>query len=409
MSWRNERTFTTTPLGPATRSFLATSAVSSFGNGLTFPVSAIYLVRVRGLSLQYASAYFVAMAVAGALAALAFGRIMDRLGARMFVASGVLADALGLCLFAVASSWTTVCLAGVAIGAGNGLLFTGLTSVLASLESGAPLDRAFSTRYWLINVGNSAGAILGAVLVSCFGQGVLMPMYLTNAATSVVLAVTLFRIPLRPVESNNRFGQSRESALAWTPSAICIVAAHTIIVVFGFALFESVVPYVFVSAGATSASLGHVIIASSTIAIVAAQFPISRWAEHRPKAVILEAQAALWGIAGLVGLLAVGRTGAIVWGSACVYGVLFGVGECLFAAGLQSLVVRIVARDQLARFNGALSASYSTALAIGPSLGFALLEKGSTVSFWTTTIAAMAVALGLWSCVARCGETIVEA
>src|SRR5437899_7979449 len=181
---------------PATRLFLAASAFSSLGNGLTFPVCALYLVRVRSMPLAAVSVFYVAMAVAGTVISLASGRFIDRAGPRTFVAVSVLIEAVGLCAFAAADE-TLLVGAGVLIGVGYGLFFTGLTSLLAALETGSTLDWVFSLRYMLINAGNSAGALLGAALVHGFGECALTPMYFANAATSAVLSLVVFMTPVR--------------------------------------------------------------------------------------------------------------------------------------------------------------------------------------------------------------------
>ena len=95
-----------------------------------------------------------------------------------------------------------------------------------------------------------------------------------------------------------------------------------------------------------------------------------------------------------------------MWALAGSYGLLFGIGECLFAAGLQSLVVRVVKHEQLGRFNGVLSASYSGALAVGPALGFALIEHGSIRLFWIAVLAAMIVTYGFWSQLVRRDDVV---
>ena len=178
-------------LTPATWSFLAASAFSSMGNGLTFPIGALYLERVLGLPLGVASLFFGTMAVAGGLASLAGGKAIDRGEPQKYVGGAVLAEALGLLAFAFARDAWGVCAAGALIGAGNGLFFTGLTSLLATLESGETLDQVFALRYWLINLGNGAGALIGGVLVGAVGERVLTPLYLANAASSVLLAAVL--------------------------------------------------------------------------------------------------------------------------------------------------------------------------------------------------------------------------
>jgi MFS family permease len=381
-----------------TRTFLAASALSSLGNGLTFPVGALYLVRVRGLPVDAASVFFVSMAVAGVLASLAFGRAMDHHGPRRFAALGMLCEAAGLALFAHASSLEMVLCAGAAIGCGNGLFFTGLTSVLARLESGAALDRAFSVRSWLINLGNSAGALVGGSIVALAGEAALLPAYLVNAATSLALAVTLAVIPLgAPVAG----ASDAKAHLRWTRALIAVAFANALIIMFGVAMFEAVVPYMFVRSRDGAVPLAHVVVGASTIAITLGQLPLGRWSERRGKAWVLAVGAAIWTVAAGIGVLAVGADGAMLWTLGACYGIVFGAGECLYSAALQPLVVRMVPPSQLARVNGVLSASFSAALAIGPALGFALAGHASPYAFWAAVAAAMMMAMVLWSYVAR--------
>lgn len=393
-----------------TRAFLAASALSSLGNGLTFPVGALYLVRVRGLPLAAASALFVAIAIAGAIASLAFGGAMDRAGPRRFVVLGMIGDAVGLGLFAIAGSLGTVIAAGVAIGAGNGLFFTGLTPVLVRLEAGPALERAFSVRSWLVNLGNTAGALIGGTLVALAGEAALTPAYLANAASSLGLAATLAAIPMQtaprggrdstPIVADATGPAPGRAAPRWPPALIAVAAANALVLVFGMAMFEAVVPYLFVRDRAGAVPLAHVIIGASTVAIAVGQLPLGRWSERRGKARVLIAHAAIWAAAAGLGAAAGRADGAALWGFGAAYGLVFGAGECLYAAALQPLVIRVVPPARLARFNGVLSASYSVALAVGPALGFALARQVSPYAFWATVAAAMAAASALWAWVA---------
>jgi MFS family permease len=383
--------------GP-TRTFLAASALSSLGNGLTFPVSALYLERVQKLPIDAATVFFVAMAIAGALASLSFGRGMDRYGPRHFVVLGLLGEAAGLILFANATSRGMVLCAGVLTGGGNGLFFTGLTPLLASLESGQALDRVFSARYWLVNLGNAIGALIGGSLVAIGGEGALKPAYFANAATSICLAATLALIPMSVRLTDP---EHAKAPLRWNRTLLAVAAANALIVVFGMAMFEAVVPYVFVGSREKSVPLAHVIVGASTVAIVLGQLPVGRWSERHRKARVMMLNAAVWAAAAGIGVKAVSADGSMLWTLGVAYGVVFGAGECLFSASLQPLVIRVVQPSQLARFNGVLSASYSAALALGPALGFALAGHMSPYAFWAAVAAAMLAAIALWGYVAR--------
>jgi MFS family permease len=143
------------------------------------------------------------------------------------------------------------------------------------------------------------------------------------------------------------------------------------------------------------------VVGASTVAIAIAQLPAGRWSERRRKPRVLIANAALWAGAAILGALALRADGLALWALGVGYGVVFGVGECLFSAALQPLVVELVPPAQLARFNGVLSASFSVALAVGPMLGFGLAEHVSPYAFWAVVIAAMAAAMSLWAYVGR--------
>jgi MFS family permease len=179
-----------------------------------------------------------------------------------------------------------------------------------------------------------------------------------------------------------------------------VAAANALVLVFGMAMFEAVVPYLFVRDRAGAVPLAHVIIGASTVAIAVGQLPLGRWSERCGKARVLIAHAAIWAAAAGIGAAAVRADGAALWGFGAAYGVVFGAGECLYAAALQPLVIRVVPPARLARFNGVLSASYSVALAVGPALGFALARQVSPYAFWAAVAAAMAAASALWAWVA---------
>ena len=342
----------------------------------------------------------------GALASLGFGRAIDRRGPRGFVAAGMASEALGLTAFAYAGSLPTVALAGAAIGAGNGLFFTGLGSVLSRLERGPALERAFSVRSWLINLANSVGALTGGVVVGAAGEAALAPAYLVNAATSVGLAAALLAIPLGAAAAEP---EAARAPVAWTRALRALVAANALVLVFGVAMFEAVVPYLFVGGRAGTVPLAHAVVGASTVAIALVQLPIGRWSERRAKPRALALGSVLWAAAAAFGLAAIRADGAALWALGVGYGIVFGVGECLYAAAFQPLVVQLVAAPQLARVNGVLSATFSVALATGPSLGFALADHGSPYAFWAATIGALVGASALWRVVGRASAAAAPA
>lgn len=154
----------------------------------------ISLLGERGLSSAEAAANFVPQTIAGIVATLATGAMVDRANPQILVAASMSSLAAGLVLATlVAPGWTAVGY-GVVIGASG--------ASIRALEAAA-VPRYFGTRHIggirgvvaAVSVGSTAfGPILFALVFDAAGS--YTPVLLASAAAPLVVAVGAYVVPL---------------------------------------------------------------------------------------------------------------------------------------------------------------------------------------------------------------------
>src|SRR5689334_475092 len=95
-----EERMPTAAMPAATRLFLAGNAVAMTGNGLVLAFTLIYLHQARGIALPVVGLLLAAGAVAGLLAVIVSGVLLDRLGARRVLTAILVGQAAARALLA---------------------------------------------------------------------------------------------------------------------------------------------------------------------------------------------------------------------------------------------------------------------------------------------------------------------
>ncbi len=173
-----------------------------FVNGMA---AASWFVRIPavksglGLSAGELSLALLSVASGSILTMLAASRLVERFGASGVLMGGAPLLCLGLSLPALAPSLLTLCLAGLVLGAGNGLMNVSLNSRASDLEKeyGRPIMPSFHA---LFSLGGFAAAVLGG-LVAAAGVGA--PVHLPVRAL-VLVAVSAGFFPLLARDAANR-------------------------------------------------------------------------------------------------------------------------------------------------------------------------------------------------------------
>ena len=173
-----------------------------FVNGMA---AASWFVRIPavksglGLSAGELSLALLSVASGSILTMLAASRLVERFGASGVLMGGAPLLCLGLSLPALATSLLTLCLAGLVLGTGNGLMNVALNSRASDLEKeyARPIMPSFHA---LFSLGGFAASVVGG-LVAAAGVGA--AVHLPATAVVLVVASAAF-FPLLARDAANR-------------------------------------------------------------------------------------------------------------------------------------------------------------------------------------------------------------
>ncbi|MFH8491891.1 MFS transporter [Streptomyces longisporoflavus] len=179
------------------RVFVVVSLLDSLGTGLYLAGSAVYFVRMVGLSPAQLGLGMTIAGCAGFLATVPIGLLADRLGAKrvltglqlwLAVAFTALAFVDGPLAFAVVCSLMVMaeCSAPPMIQA-----------VVADLMRGSGQVKAMARIRTVRNIGYAAGSLLAVPLMATDTRWAFQALLITNAASYVVAAVLLRGVKLR--------------------------------------------------------------------------------------------------------------------------------------------------------------------------------------------------------------------
>lgn len=197
-----------------------------FVNGMA---AASWFVRIPavksglGISAGELSLALLSVASGSILTMLAASRLVERFGASGVLMGGAPLLCLGLSLPALAPSLLTLCLAGLVLGTGNGLMNVSLNSRASDLEKeyGRPIMPSFHA---LFSLGGFAASVLGG-LVAAAGVGAQVHLPATALAL-VVVAAAFFPLLARDAANRPVSAASEEEASAGArslPSPVVIM------------------------------------------------------------------------------------------------------------------------------------------------------------------------------------------
>ena len=265
--------------GPGRRMVLIT-LVQSAGNGLFLTSSAVFFVRVVGLSPGQVGLGLSLAGLAGFLVTVPIGRLADRHGARRLLALDHLALAVLFALYPLAGTFAA---------------FVGVASLIAMAEiSASPLRSA--TLYTLFapqdavrtraqmrsgfNVGFLLGAAAAGATLAVASYPVFWAVCLTNALAQAVCALAVWRLnaPERAPSPNDGssskngtgFGTAlRDVWFVLLTATNGLLELHSTVLIIG-------VPLWIVSHTTAPVSLAAVLVVINTVLVVLLQVRLSR-------------------------------------------------------------------------------------------------------------------------------------
>jgi MFS family permease len=352
------------------------------GSGLVLPFWVVYLHELRGYSLSVVGLLLALMSLAGFLASIACGTLIDRSGPRVALLWTLVMAIAGEVLVAFAGDTVLVVLAITVIGAGFGMGWPSGQAMIASVVPAEIRSRYFGINFSLLNLGIGIGGILGGSIAHVTDLRSFQVLYLGDAI-SYLPSLVLMLVPLRhagaavPHAPADSGGQPSYLTVLRAPAMRTLTLLMFLSAFVGYAQLNSGMPAYSRAIGEVSPrGLGYAF-AANTAVIVLLQLWVLRRIEGRRRTRVIAAMgviwAASWGLLSASGI-APGTLGANLAVAACAS--VFAFGETLLQPTIPVIVNDLAPEHLRGRYNALGAGVFQLASILGPVVAGVLIGHG---------------------------------
>jgi len=379
------------PASREARRILVGTLFSAIGRGLTLPFLYVYLTQVRGLEPGTVGLLVGWMGVVALVLAPIGGSLVDRFGARRVVLPLLVVEAAGTGSLAFVDSAFSAFIALSVVAIGFAALWSGQTTILASLVDPGERQRVFGLSFTLLNLGIGLGGVISGTIVDATRPASFQTVYLGDAVSYLVPAVILLSMPhvgrrlakeTVTVDGNAKGGYAQ---VLRDGSFVRFFLFGLALTTFGYAQIE-------VGFTAFSTEVANVAprvlgwaFAGNTLLIVVAQLFVVRWLEGRSRTRALAAVGLIFalswavlagaGLAGSYALPILASVGVV----AC--SVIFAMGETLMSPVMPAITNALATDELRGRYNAIGSMVWGLSGIVGPVAAGPLIGAGRATTW----------------------------
>ena len=364
------------PARPEARRILLGTLLSAIGRGLTLPFLFIYLTDVRGLTDARAGLVIGWFGVVTLALSPVGGTLIDRFGARRVVLPCLVIEAVGTGSLALVDSTATAFAVSTLIAVGGSALWSGQTTILASLTGDAERQRVFGLQFALLNLGIGVGGLISGAVVDIARPVTFQAIYLADAVSYLLPGAILLSLPHvgHRLAASAATTERRSSAGGYL--AVLRDRPFRRLVIFGLVLTTCGYAQIEVGFTAYSIRVAEVTprvvawaLAGNTVMIVLSQLLVIRRMEGRSRTGALAAVggvfATAWLVLGAAGLTGTGNALVAALGVvACA--AIFGFGETMLSPVMPALTNALATDELRGRYNAMSSMIFGVSGIIGP-------------------------------------------
>lgn len=358
------------PADPAQRSFALATLANTAGNGMFYAVSAIYFTQSVGLSPAQVGIGLTIAGLCGLVAGIPAGHLGDVRGPRNVLVGLALAEGAGVAAYTVVDGFVAFVLVASVVTTVDRSANAVRSGMIAAM--GAPGDRVRLRAYLraVTNVGITIGAPIGGLALVADTHTAYLTVILVNAATFVVAALLILRVP--PVPPRPHTGDGPRLAVLRDRQFVLVAVVHALLALH-FALLDVALPLWIVHRTDAPKWLVAVLLLMNTVTVVAFQVRAARGVETVAQgAVALRRAGIVLAVACVVFALSGSVSAPVAVALLLVATLVHVSGELLQSAGGWAVSFGLAPEDRQGEYQGLFSTGFAATSMLAPAVLTAL-------------------------------------
>ena len=358
------------PADPTQRSFALATLANTAGNGMFYAVSAIYFTQSVGLSPAQVGIGLTIAGMCGLVAGIPAGHLGDVRGPRNVLVGLALAEGAGVAAYTLVHGFLAFVLVASVVTTVDRSANAVRSGMIAAI--GAPGDRVRLRAYLraVTNVGITIGAPIGGLALAADTHAAYLTVILVNAATFVVAALLILRVP--PVPPNPHTGDGPRLAVLRDRPFVLVAVVHAFLALH-FALLDVALPLWIVHRTDAPKWLVAVLLLMNTVTVVAFQVRASRGVETVAQgAIALRRAGVVLAVACVIFALSGSVSAPVAVTLLLVATLVHVTGELLQSAGGWAVSFGLAPEDRQGEYQGLFSTGFAATSMLAPAVLTAL-------------------------------------
>ncbi|RLV47562.1 MFS transporter [Nocardioides mangrovicus] len=368
------------------RLLLSIVVVEFIGTGLVLPFWVVYLHEVRGFSLATTGLLIGVQPLAGLIAAVPGGGLIDRIGARLVLVGSTTLVLVGEAVMAFASTAPLAALGFALSGCAFGVSFPASQTLVATIMPSHLRQRYYGLNFSLLNLGIGVGGIVGGAFVDVHRLWTFQTIYLVDAATFLAPLFVLL-VPLRHVTGRAEHDEAETTKpsyreVARLPGMRTMVLLNFVASFVAYAQLNSGMPAFARDVAHVSTQGLGLAFAANTLVIVLLQLVVLQRIEGRRRTRVMVVMSAVWALSWVL----MGASGLVpdTWGATVLIATcasVFALGETLLQPTMPAITNDLTTDRLRGRSNALASIAFQVPMVLAPPISGWLIGHHQQVPY----------------------------
>jgi len=356
------------PPAGAPRNLAFAQLANSVGDGAFIVTSALFFIRVVGLSTAQVGLGLTVAWLIGFLAGVPLGHLADRKGPRGVAILLALSTSASVASFLFVRSFPLFLVAAIAYAISQTGLTAARQALLAGLVEPAERTRIRAFLQSTVNAGLAVGAALGGVALRFDTASAYLTVFAIDAASFLIAAVLIHRVPAVTAHTLRVAGEPRLAVLRDRPYAV-LALLNAVMLMF-MPLLSLVAPLWIVERTNAPGWVVASLLVINTIGVTLFQVRIARGVTNLRTATrsVRFAGVAMLAACAVFALSAFGMGPATAAAVLAVAAALLTFGEMKLASGAWEISFGLAPADKQGQYQGFFGTGPAIARMLGPAL-----------------------------------------